>query len=277
MNDLITEFNAPENSYDFAKDTKKVIAYIEGLDKSYASKKLYYAVLVSVLRDLKTGKTKLIRQAEEIYRAQMIKYNTRLAEIAEQQIMSEREIAIWNSWEEILEAYEKLKLNAEANLTDKKVWQEYVVLSLYVLLPPTRADWSPVRISTNEDNGKDNKLVVDVSGISFVLQEYKTAKQYGTQQLTIPTGLEAILRHWLTLEGSGFLFSVKGKPASESWLSSQVRNIMKRLTGKASGINILRHSYITYMRRGEAPVIAQNALAASMMHSNGMSQLYRRL
>jgi hypothetical protein len=191
--------------------------------------------------------------------------------------MSEREIAIWLEWEEVLTAYEKLKLSAEQNLTDKKIWLEYVVLSLYILLPPTRADWSPVRITTIEDTGKDNKLVIDVSGISFVLQEYKTAKQYGTQIITIPTELETIIRHWLTLETSGFLFNVKGRSATESWLSSAVRGIMKRLTGKASGINILRHSYITYMRRGEAPVIAQNNLASSMMHSNQMSQLYRRL
>ena len=277
MNELRTKFDEPENGLNFAKQTKEVIAYVEGLNKSYASKKLYYAVLVSVLRDLKVGRTKLIRNAEEIYRAKMVEYNLRLKEIATQQTLSEREIAIWNSWEEILEAYRKLKLQAEANLTDKKIWQDYVILSLYVLLPPTRADWSPVRISTHDDDGKDNKLMVDASGITFILQEYKTAKQYGTQHITIPTGLEAILRHWLTLETSGVLFNVKGKSASESWLSSQVRNIMKRLTGKASGINILRHAYISHVRQGEAPLLQQNALANAMMHSVGMSQIYRRL
>lgn len=276
ISELRTEFSG-DDSYNFAKDTKKVISYVEGLDKSYASKKLYYAVLVSVLRDLKVGRTKLLREAEEIYRKKMVEYNLQLKEIAQRQTLSEREIAIWVEWEQVLEAYGKLKLRAEANLTDKKVWQEYAILSLYTLIAPLRSDYSPVRITTPADDGKDNKLVVDENNIVFVLQDYKTVKQYGVQRLTFPIELVGVIRHWLTLETSGWLFYVKGVPGSESWLSSQVRGIMKRLTGKASGINILRHSYISYMRRDEAPVLAQHALAASMMHSNGMSQLYRRL
>lgn len=275
--ELTKFFDVPDGSLNFAKDTKKVISYVEGLDKSYASKKLYYAVLVSVLRDLKVGRTKLLREAEEIYRKKMVEYNLRLKEIAERQTMSEREIGIWNSWEEIMAAYGKLKLSAEANLTDKKVWQEYAILSLYTLIAPLRSDYSPVRITNPDDNGTDNKLVIDENSIVFVLQDYKTFKQYGIQRIAFPIELANVIRHWLTLETSGWLFSVKGRPGSETWLSGQVRSLMKRLTGKASGINILRHSYISYMRRDEAPVLAQNALAASMMHSNGMSQLYRRL
>jgi hypothetical protein len=277
LNELRTKFDAPDGDLKFTKRTTEIIAYVEGLDKSFASKKLYYAVLVSVLRDLKAGKTKLLRVAEDTYRAKMVEYNTRLGEIAQQQTMSEREIGIWVGWEDVLEAHRKLKTAVEGNLQDKKLYKEYVILSLYVLIPPLRSDYSPLRITATENGQKDNKLVVDPSGVSLVLYDYKTAKQYGVQRLTFPTELENIIRHWLTLETSGFLFSVNGKAASESWLSGQVRNIMLRLTGKASGINILRHSYITYMRRGEQPVIAQNSLAASMLHSNGMSQLYRRI
>jgi hypothetical protein len=277
LNELRTKFDAPADDLKFAKKTSEVISYVESLDKSYASKKLYYAVLVSVLRDLKTGRTKLLRDAEEIYRAKMVEYNNRLGEIAQQQSMTPREIAIWNSWEDVLGAYSKLKAEAEANLTDKKLYQQYVILSLYTCIPPLRCDYSPVRITNAEDTQTDNKLVVDASGVNFILHNYKTARQYGVQRLTFPPDLEAIIRHWLTLETSGFLFSVKGKPASESWLSGQVRNILQRLTGKATGIAILRHSYITYMRQGEAPVIAQQSLANSMLHSNSMSQLYRRI
>ena len=277
LNELRTKFDAPAEDLKFAKRSTEIIAYVESLDKSYASKKLYYAVLVSVLRDLKTGKTKLLRAAEAAYRAKMVEYNTRLAEIAQQQEMSEREIGIWLTWEDVLEAYRKLRAAAEENLQDKKLYRDYVILSLYTLVPPLRSDYSPVRITATDDEQKDNKLLVDSSGVSFVLHNYKTAKQYGVQCITFPIELENIIRHWLSLETSGFLFSVNGKAASESWLSGQVRNIMLRLTGKASGINILRHSYITYMRRGEQPVIVQNNLAASMLHSNGMSQLYRRI
>ena len=273
--ELKTKFDAPDLKY--LKDTEAVISYIEGLDKSFASRKLYYACLVSVLRDLKIGRTKLLRQAEEIYRCKMVEYNTKLSEIAQQQTMTPREVGLWLEWEEVLEAHQKLKSEAEANLADKKIWLEYVVLSLYVLLPPLRSDWSPVRVSESEDAQPDNKLVVSPEEIVFVLQAYKTSKQYGIQRIVIPTGLNAILRHWLTLETSGFLFSLRGLPCSESWLSGKVRSTLKRMTGKSAGINILRHSYISFRRRGEAPLLQQNSLASSMMHSVGMSQMYRRL
>ena len=273
--ELKTKFDAPDLK--FAKNTQEVISYIEGLNKSFASRKLYYACLVSVLRDLKIGRTKLLRQAEEIYRAKMVSYNLKLAEIAQQQTMTPREIGLWLEWEEVLEAHQKLKSEAEANLADKKIWLEYVVLSLYVLLPPLRSDWSPVRVSESEDAQPDNKLVVSAEEIVFVLQAYKTSKQYGVQRIAIPTELDVILRHWLSLETSGFLFSLRGLPCSEAWLSGKVRSTLKRMTGKSAGINILRHSYISFRRRGEAPLLQQNSLASAMMHSVGMSQMYRRL
>jgi len=272
LNELKTEFQCEDMK--FAKDTQAVITYIENLPKAFASKKLYYAVLTSTIRDLKIGKTKLLRQAEEIYRAKMIEYNEKLSEIAEQQQMSEREEKIWLDWSEVLEAHSKLKEVAEKDIFS---YRDYVILSLYVLLPPVRADWSPVRIVQQEDDQKDNQLVVDISGMVFVLQEYKTAKIHGVKRITIPEPLVSILREWLCRNTESWLFTTRGVPCTSEWLSSRIKAIMKRMTGKSAGINILRHSYITHMRQGEAPVLEQRNLANSMCHSVFQSQLYRRI
>ena len=271
LDELQTEFDS--SGMNFLKNTKDVIAYIEGLSKSYASKKLYYAVLVSTLRDMKS-KTKLLREAEDTYRAKMMEYNSKLAEQAQEQIMSPREEKIWLNWEEILEAYKRLEA---ANLNSKNIYRDYVILSLYILLPPTRADWSPVRIVCPEDLAPSGNQMVVADKITFVLSEYKTSKTHGVQRIELPTGLEAIIRHWLTLETSGWLFSNGDAPATESWLSHRVRAIFKRLTGKAVGINILRHSYISWVRQGEIPIIQQQAMAKAMCHSVSQSVLYRRL
>ena len=277
LDELKTEFGTPDLS--FAKDTQKVISYIEGLDKAPATRKLYYAVLVATLRDLKTGRTKLMRTAEDIYRLKMFSYNDALQAIAERQEMSEREQAIWVNWEDVLSAHQKLKRCVETNKNPLD-YLDYVLLSLYTLVPPIRADWSPVIITTRMEGlePKRNYLVVGEDKVSFVLQDYKTVASGGIRCIELPKSLEDIIRWWLTMETSGYLFSdARNQPRSSEWLSKEVRNMMKRRTGKPAGINILRHSYITHMRAGEAPVIQQRNMANSMCHSVNQSQLYRRI
>jgi len=269
LKELQTNFRVSDLS--FAKKTGAVIKYIEGLPKAFATKKLYYAMLVSMLRDLPKGRTKLIRQAEEIYRAKMVEYNTKLSEKAAEQTMSKREKEIYLEWPEILKAWEKLGQEKDKYLED------YVLLSCYVLSPPLRADWSPVRVTSCMADASGNTLVVDPSGMVLVLQEYKTAKQYGRVNITIPPGLEDVIDEWLKINTSGWLFYKYGAPRSEKWLGTRLIAIMERLTGKRAGINIFRHSYITHMRSGEKSLSESAKLASSMCHSIGMSHLYRRL
>lgn len=269
LKELQIEFKCQDLS--FTKKTPAVIKYIEGLPKAYATRKLYYAVLVSTLRDLKKGRTKLIREAEEIYRAKMVEYNTKLAEKAAEQTLSERESKIYLEWPDIIRAWENLSKEKDKYLED------YVVLSLYTLLPPLRSDYSPIRLTRTRDEIKDNKLVVDASGMEFILHEYKTAAKYGPHSIKVPPALEDVLHEWLQINTSGWLFIDGASPRSDKWLAKRIITIMKRLTGKGAGINILRHSYITHMRAGEKPILESEKLASSMCHSVGMSHLYRRL
>lgn len=280
INELKLNFGVEDLS--FVKDTIAVIKYIEGLPKSFASKKLYYAVLTATLRDLPKGRTKLVRQAEDVYRVRMMEYNEKLNQVAEEQTLSEREKALWIEWPDVIKAWEKLKGEFEADPTNRKLHQEYAILSLYTLSPPLRADYTPIRITQQDDDLKDNKLVVDASGMVFVLHQYKTQAKYGVLRISAPPALEDVLHVWLAVETSGWLFSVGGKtdrgdPCSSSWLSKKVGDIMTRISGKRAGINILRHSYISWRRRDETPIKDSKALADSMAHSVGMSHLYRRI
>jgi hypothetical protein len=268
LKELQTNFKCQDLS--FTKKTPAVIKYIEELPKAYATRKLYYAVLVSTLRDLKKGRTKLIREAEEIYRAKMIEYNTKLAEKAAEQTLSERESKIYLEWPEIIRAWENL------DLQKSEFPEDYALLSCYVLSPPLRADWSPVRVASRMEDTSGNTLVVNASGMVLVLKEYKTATKYGEKCIEIPPALEEVLNDWLKVNTSGWLFA-DGGPRSERWIAKRLVTIMKRLTGKGAGINIFRHSYITHMRAGEKPILESEKLASSMCHSVGMSHLYRRL
>ena len=86
-----------------------------------------------------------------------------------------------------------------------------------------------------------------------------------------------ILGFYLKRAGYQVLLAENGRPMNEDLLCKRIKKIFFRETGRGTGINILRHSYITDARRGEKPLKEQKELALAMGHSIGMSQLYRRL
>jgi site-specific recombinase XerD len=66
-------------------------------------------------------------------------------------------------------------------------------------------------------------------------------------------------------------------PLDENGLAARVKHAFQMATGKPLGVSMLRHSYITHMRRGEMPVYEQQKMAAAMCHSSAMSQMYRKI
>lgn len=258
----------------FLDDSSNVIKYIESLDCSDNSRKIFYIALKSTLRDL-PDKTDATRKAEAAYQGQMDVYNAKAYAKMESQELDERERALWLDWPEIERARER----AFETATDLYTYQDAIILCLYTLLPPARVDYALMRVVEAEDEAPEgNLLVVKQTRMEFVMREYKTAHKYGTKRLVIPPKLVLILRDWLQLNPSGWLLCTQdGLPMTEPQLGSRVRAVMNRLTGKNVGINIFRHSFISFLRKGEPALKDQKHIADAMGHSIGMSQLYRRL
>jgi hypothetical protein len=193
----------------------------------------------------------------------------------ETQEMDEREKALWLDWPEI----ERAREQAFETATDLYTYQDAIILSLYTLLPPARVDYAGMRVVDTEDEALEgNLLVVKPTRLELVMREYKTAHKYGTKTIVLPKPLETILRDWLELNPSGWLLCGQdGLPMTETNLSQRMRSIFTRLVGKAVGINILRHSFVSYLRRGEPTLKDQKHIANIMGHSVSMSALYRRL
>ena len=269
LTDLRLAFKATDDQ--FLKNHQAVNAYIDGLPKAFNTKKVYWISLVSVLKQRADPQ---FADALAAYKSKMDAANKQVAEQMETQEMTEREKAIFVEWPAILEAREKARQSASCLTT----WQDYIILCLYTMIPPLRLDWSPVRVVETETDGSGNTLLVSKKSMTFILKEYKTARKYGEQRITLPKPLEREIRNWLTLNPSGWLLvDANGDPLSEKGLQKRITDIMTRLTGKAAGVNIFRHSFVSYQRRGEKPLAEQKKLASGMLHSVAMSQLYRRL
>ena len=274
MDEMQRELADGKETIEFAKDTEKVVKWIEGLPKAFATRKLYYAMLKSHLRDYGGEDYKA---AEKVYGDTMYAYNCKLADKAEEQEMTKREAALWIEWPDVVKLREKLI----ENISDMNSFQDALILALYSYIPPARADYAPMRVVGSEPTDTSGNYMLVPPGnkrATIILNEYKTAKSLGQRRITTPAPLSALIRSWLRLNHSGWLLLAEnGRPMNEDLLSKRIKKIFFRETGRGTGINILRHSYITEARRGEKPLKEQKELALAMGHSIGTSQLYRRL
>lgn len=262
--------NAPDGDLTFLKDSSRVIAWIEGLERSINTRKVYYIAIVS---HLKGDPGYAVVFAD--YKTKMDAYNRAVSEQMAKQELTPRETVKFLTWPEILEVRERVRLAA----SDLASYQDYVVLCLYTMVAPVRCDYAPMAVVDKEPTTtKGNFLLVLPSSMTIVLNEFKTAHRYGQQRFPVPTDLEMVLRNWLDLNPSGWLLlDSDGYPMTDSGLSTRIISIFKKHAQKSLGINILRHSYVSWLRRDEPTFADQQAVAAAMCHSVGMNILYRRL
>lgn len=257
----------------FLGDTAAVMGWIEGQEWSVNTKKAAYIAIKSTLRDAADA---TLKDAEKEYEKRMLHYRDLHNEQAAKQELSAREAELFVEWPVILKATEKVRVS----VSDFFEYQDWVVFCLYTMVPPVRLDYGEMRVvgSRGEVDTSGNYLITEASGWKFLLQEYKTAVKYGALLLDIPGPLEEVLREWLELNPSGWLLcDTRGQPMMEKGLANAIKRVMQRAVGKDLGVNMLRHSYVSWNRRGEPTFLEQREMAKRMCHSPGMSVLYRRL
>jgi hypothetical protein len=104
--------------------------------------------------------------------------------------------------EEIQKIYDDLEtktkpLFKKKDLSTKEMLkvQDFVILSLFTLIPPRRAmDYIEFKIN-NINTNKDNYI----KGTNLVFNTYKTSTQKGQQKINIPKELKSILTKYIKL------------------------------------------------------------------------------
>jgi hypothetical protein len=237
------------NDYSFISDQDATIEYVENKYTNENTKKGVYS---SLIRSIKKGD---IIDLPNIQDKKIEKYQKRLFELCdklkkfeEENIKTESMKSKWLNWDEILKTREKLR-KKYVNEPNRTNYGEYLILCLYTMIPPLRADYGDI-VVTGTTKGKDNNnLLMWNKHKYFLLRSYKTSKRYGELRIDVDPELETIIEHWFTnynTQKKFLLIKDDDTPLGSTNLTKKVRHIFERETNIPCTINIIRHSYLTH-------------------------------
>jgi len=260
-------------------DLTDPLKWFEDTKQGLSSQKLYLSAIKWYMTENKQEFPAALQQKiNELYKKQNEK--------AEKQELSEKQEKQFVEWSKVVEAAKTL---GEKQDKTEKEWRDHLILSLYTLNPPVRADYGEVQVfpKRNKKRTTGNELIWRKAKPVFVFRDYKTAKTYGEVELPVNKQLQKVIADWFAhlgktpkyLLGS---FDVKGshvtynpeKPMSALSLSHSVQEIMKKYTGRDAGISLLRHSYITHTFPTLKTIESKNELSRRMLHSKTLQEQY---
>ena len=180
-------------------------------------------------------------------------------------ILNEQQKKNYLSWEDILKTYERIK-------KDEKNKLKILLVSLYILFPVRRIlDYEKMIYTTKKPKQQKedtNNYFVDIKKPYFIFNNYKTNTTYKQQIFKINNDeLISIIRDYVNNE------KIKNNDPliifNHNAFIAKLRNIFYKYTKKYISVNILRHSYISYMTNNQKINIPNDRykLAYAMGHS----------
>lgn len=224
----------------------------------------------------KTRKTKLASilavcqnpESRAMYSKEMLRNIESYNDEMNQQEKTDKETKQWKTQAEISQIYSNLKKNIKWSKNHKNQLQDYVIASLYVLIPPRRLlDYISFKIK-NISTEKDNFLEKN----NFVFNQFKTAKTYNQQKVAIPSSLKTIIQKWIRLNPEQEYLLVDGK--GKALTAPALNRILNRIFG--ASVNMLRHSFVT--EKVQMPKLTELDNIAEQMgtSNNTMIKVYKK-
>jgi hypothetical protein len=223
-----------ENVDDLDRNPEKVIEFLKEKYESINGLKTRLSSLF-VITNNKAYHTDMMTNIE--------KYNTE----TNKQEKNEKQKENWMTSEQIETIYDNMETSIKPlwkkkNLSIKELMkiQDFVILSLFTLIPPRRSlDYVEFKIN-NIDTNKDNYI----KGNSLVFNTYKTSSQKGQQKIQIPKDLKSLLNKYIKLisdKSDYLLFNNKIEQLSIPNFTLRLNKIF----GKKVSVNMLRHIYLS--------------------------------
>ena len=170
-------------------------------------------------------------------------------EIYKEQKKTQKQEDAWMSSEEIKKIYDEYLVNVKA-MFSRKLLANYQLINNFILLgcvtgvnglPPRRSlDYTEMKIK-NYNTLTDNYYKNGV----FYFNIYKTAKQYGLQNLEVKSlapEFNSILKKWVACNPTDYLIFSSNQ---QKLTSPQITRMLNIVFNKKVSIDLLRHIYLT--------------------------------
>ena len=127
---------------------------------------------------------------------------------------------------------------SQLSKSDLQIIQNYVILSLYILIPPRRSlDYTEMKIDVI------NKKVDNyITGKKFIFNTYKTSRVKGQDSVQIPNKLKTILNKWIQINPTDYLlFDNNGSKLTPVKLNQRFEKIF----GKKFSTSMIRKLHLS--------------------------------
>jgi hypothetical protein len=215
-----------------------IIKHIKDMDSR--KRKTLLAAIITTLGD---SNKKMV----EKLRAFMMKDIQATNEEDKKQEMTDKEKDNWMSWDKVMGIYNSLKKEVaplwkldSLNKNQFSRLQDFVLLSMLILIPPRRAlDLTEL---LHRGSGADTNYI-DFKKCQAHWNVYKTAKKYAEQVSELPKELMTILKAWLKKNPNDHMFvasdmKTKLKPP-------QITNRLNNIFGRHLSVNMMRKIFIS--------------------------------
>lgn len=197
----VTKFNIK-----FLNDYESVIEFLENTSGfALPTKRNYITAILVISKGCSDVITTSARKEYVDYHKQLTNLQN---DIYSNNVKTEKEEQNWISRDDITKVIDSLYLKVQS-LIDRKdsstqeiinLFQMYLILNLYTLLPPLRNDFAGETIllpKEIEKYRKKNRIILDSA--QLILVDYKTSSSYGTKIIDLPEELVDILSTWVSI------------------------------------------------------------------------------
>jgi hypothetical protein len=278
------DFKNPET---FEKDSEKVMHVLRKVYNISTLTNFISAILWNMSKLSKDMyDTQYIESICNIYRnyGKEIKDEIERSKIGKEFDLTEKEKKSFMLWEDILKVRENILQNLDKN--NHNNFLDFVIVSLYTLHPPVRADYANMKLFLDDSfipqNYNENYCVLQTNP-RFVFNKYKTSKHYGSTVVNMDEELHDILTDWCNINPSEYLLASYVKSSNtyhvftEKTLCRRMSLIFTKYANIPVTINTLRHSFVSFMAKNDQYLDRKRENADKMMHSINMADKYRRM
>jgi hypothetical protein len=198
---------------------------------------------------------------------------------AKQQQLPEGRKEKYLTKDQLVKAYQKCYAQFLATNLD---YYDHLVLALYIIQAPVRADYCGMRIVSKSDttaelDKEQNYCLLappeqSQYGSHFLFRKYKTSKTYGAVSIPIEPDLEVILREHFFVRKNRDVLPDFWTPNT---LSQKVRHLTLQYSGRACSIGLIRHAWVCDLYKTNPTILQKEDLAKRMLHSVAVQELYR--